>query len=242
MKFRINSGHIDSLHLMSYSEKLRLVLDYIRTGQLKKLFHLTLESAIKSHILDGPENLSVEPTWFCNASCSLCTTPARKIKRNKKMLPMNQYKEIINSIKNCVRIINFFVAGEPLMNDNLHKMIHYATKNGLRTFVSTNGTLLDETKINEILESKLDVLTICLDGANKVTQEITRKGANFELVCKNIQKLTSKKRKTKKVFPYIFIQTLITRYNENQLEETDRSISMELYWVHIINLFSTKIL
>jgi MoaA/NifB/PqqE/SkfB family radical SAM enzyme len=130
---------------------------------------------------------------------------------------MNKYKQIIDDTKSYIKKVTFFVAGEPFLNKKLCEMINYATKSGLYTFVSTNGTLLNQQRIDELLETKLDVLFVCLDGSKKETHEKYRRKTNFERICNHIQTLTSEKRKRKKIFPHIFIQTLITRYNEDEL-------------------------
>ena len=200
-------------------ENFGLALDYIRTKQMRKLLHTTLGATIKSRLLSGPLNLSVEPTSLCNANCALCSTPSEKLERSLKFLPMKKYREIIDQTKSYVRNVTFFVAGEPFVNKNLCKMIDYATRNGLRTFVCTNGMLLNHQTINELLETNLDELYVCLDGARKESHETYRKGTNFQLICSNIHALTLEKRERKKRFPYIFIQTLITRYNEDELDD-----------------------
>ena len=204
---------------MTPSEKIRLVLDYIRTKQITKLFHITLETTVKSRILNGPINLDIEPTSICNARCALCPTPYDKLERDKEFLPMNNFKEIIDTLKNSVRNVNLFVAGDPFINPNLCKMINYTNRNGLRTLISTNGTLLNRKQIDELLDTNLDELYVCLDGAKKESHEKYKRGTNFELICTNIRALTSEKKKRKKIFPYIFVQTLITRYNEAELED-----------------------
>lgn len=219
MKFRVKKRSIETRGLMTSLERFRLASDYVRTKQIRKLLHIALGATTKSRFLNGPLYLSVEPTSLCNARCALCPTPSEKLERSSKYFPLNKYKEIIDTTKSSVVHVTFFVAGDPFINENLCKMIGYATRNGLRTFVSTNGTLLNRQTIRELLETNLDELYICLDGARKESHEIYKRGTNFELICANIRALTSEKRQRKKPFPYIFIQTLITRYNEDELDD-----------------------
>lgn len=219
MKFKIKSRFFGSLNLFTPLEKFKLTLDYIKTNQMKKMFHIIIEAPLKSKLINGPTSIAVEPTSFCNASCILCPTPFEKLERTINFLPMKKFKEIIDKTKCCINKVTFFVAGEPFMNKNLCKMINYASKNGMRTFVSTNGILLNQQTINELLQTNLDELHICLESSKKETHELHRRNTNFEQICSNIQTLTSEKRKRKKTFPHIFIQTLVTRYNENELED-----------------------
>jgi radical SAM protein with 4Fe4S-binding SPASM domain len=71
--------------------------------------------------------------------------------------------------------------GEPLMRDDLFDLLELFADGGLKTYLITNGTKLD----NQIIEKLTNLgvkLMISIDGATKNTYEGIRKGANFEYV------------------------------------------------------------
>jgi radical SAM protein with 4Fe4S-binding SPASM domain len=71
--------------------------------------------------------------------------------------------------------------GEPLMRNDLFDLLELFADGGLKTYLITNGTKLDDQIIERL--SNLGVkLMISIDGATKNTYEGIRKGANFEYV------------------------------------------------------------
>ena len=57
-----------------------------------------------------------------------------------------------------------FSGGEPLIRPDLLELIDYATRNGLRITLSTNGTLIDETIAGKLKQLGLTYVGISLDG------------------------------------------------------------------------------
>jgi len=87
--------------------------------------------------------------------------------------------------------------GEPLLNPNIYKMIDMAEGVGIRTGISTNATRLDEQAASALLDSKLSLLLLCLDGTKPETYERIRVGAKFETVRDNIARFAEMKRARK---------------------------------------------
>jgi radical SAM protein with 4Fe4S-binding SPASM domain len=191
----------------------------ILDGQTSKLVHSIL-TAVKSKLLRLPSSLQIEPISLCNVNCLICSAPQKFLERNNKVMSFEDYKKLLDKLKGHINQVTFFVGGEPFLNPELCKMIKYASKNKIRSFVSTNGTLL-ENNIDKILDSKLDILYVCLDGATKETHEAYRKGANFDKIVKGIKSLVQKRNERNRRFPIIVIQTLVSRLNENQLHEIE---------------------
>ena len=97
-------------------------------------------------------------------------------------------------------------------------MTAYAHEQGLYTMISTNATFLDKFG-DEIFDSGLDALIVCLDGASKLSHEFYRIGSNFEQVKSNIKKLCQRKKELKAKNPLINLQTLVTRRSEKEIPE-----------------------
>ena len=98
-------------------------------------------------------------------------------------------------------------------------MVKHADKNNLFTMLSTNAMLLDEKKTNEILNSGLDEILLCLDGMTKEAYEPFRTGANFETVIKNVKHFCEEKKRRKLAKPYIELQYIVTKLNQDQIKE-----------------------
>jgi radical SAM protein with 4Fe4S-binding SPASM domain len=61
----------------------------------------------------------------------------------------------------------------------------------------TNAMFLNEENIQKILETKVDVLSISIDGTTKKSYEQIRIGGDFEIVKKNVKKLVEERNKIK---------------------------------------------
>jgi len=155
----------------------------------------------------------IEPSNICNLRCPLC--PVSGAKREKGFLSLENFKKIIDDIPK-IKSINFGWAGEPLLNKEVFKMVKYADLKGVRTIISTNTVLLNQY-IDEVLNSGLTNLIVCLDGASKETHEKYRVGSDFESIKSNIKKLCEEKKRRKLKRPGVTLQSLVTKDNEKEM-------------------------
>ena len=93
------------------------------------------------------KKIYIEITNACNLNCSFC------IKNQRKTIYMTkeEYKIIIDKIKNYTKEIYLHVLGEPLLHKDINYFIEYAIQNDLLVNITTNGYLINNIKdINEI--------------------------------------------------------------------------------------------
>jgi MoaA/NifB/PqqE/SkfB family radical SAM enzyme len=109
-------------------------------------------------------------------------------------MSMALYEKILTDAKGSVEFMWLHGYGEPLINKNIYQMINQAEEAGIRAGISTNATLLDETAGQALLDSRLSLLLLCLDGATKETFESIRIGADFEGVTANIVRFAAMRR------------------------------------------------
>ena len=155
----------------------------------------------------------IEPTNACNLRCPLC--PTSELKRIKGFLPLENFKKIVDDIP-ALKSINFGWSGEPLLNKDIFKMVKYASSKGIETGISTNTIFLNQY-IDEALNSGLDDLIVCLDGASKETHEKYRIGSDFESIKNNIQEFCQEKKRRNFKKPRVTLQCLLTKYNEHEV-------------------------
>jgi len=157
----------------------------------------------------------IEPTNSCNLRCPLC--PVSSAKRARGFLSFENFKKILDGAPN-LKAINFGWAGEPLLNKDVLQMVKLAGDRGIHTVLSTNTVLLGQ-KIDEVLDSGLDNLIVCLDGASKETHERYRVGSDFYAVKKNIADFCAAKRKRGLKKPFISLQCLLTKQNKHEIPQ-----------------------
>lgn len=114
-------------------------------------------------IRDGFSRICIEVNGGCNYSCVFC--PVRRIKRPNTLMDFSLYKKIINELAELgyKGSLGFDLFNEPLLNDELPKYVKYArTKLGKAVTIDifTNGSLLTEGKIKELLEAGVDLFIV----------------------------------------------------------------------------------
>ena len=90
------------------------------------------------------KKIYLEITNICNLSCDFCIKNDRKI----KILSFDEFKIIIEKIKNYTNYLYFHILGEPLMHHEINKFIDIAS-NKFKVNITTNGYF-----INKIINNK----------------------------------------------------------------------------------------
>lgn len=105
------------------------------------------------------KKIYIEITNACNLNCSFC------IKNDRQIIYMNyqNFKNIIDKIKDYTEEIYFHILGEPLLHPDIQAFIEYATKQQLKVNITTNGYLIDNIQNNQNIHR----LNISLHSFNK---------------------------------------------------------------------------
>ncbi|WP_373031376.1 radical SAM/SPASM domain-containing protein [Sulfurovum sp.] len=181
-------------------------------SRLKNRFRLLF--SYKNNVLDPesfPSIVQVEITNRCNLKCTMC--PVIKSERSKSDLTFELFEKIVLDSKGLCELL-VLTGGEPLLNKDIFRMIKFATKHGLKTWLATNATLLTPDKGILLLESGLDQLIISFDDGGKENYEIARVGANYEKTYKNITEFLELAKKVKHN-TYITMQCIDMKTTQN---------------------------
>jgi len=190
----------------------------LRTGEFAKIINNVFR-LIKVKFLAYPEMIYIEPCNTCNIRCPLCTQPFWKSGRSAKKLTYEEGVKIIDNLKGIGWRIFFGLGGEPLLNNDIFKLIKYANDKNFFTILSTNATLLDKKRQEELFDSGLDRILLSFDGINSHSYGQMRKGADFEQVIENIRSLCELKKKLGNIKPFIEINFIVTKFSESESEE-----------------------
>lgn len=91
------------------------------------------------------KKIYLEITNGCNLNCDFCIKNKRKITN----ISFDNYKYIIDKIKDYTEEIYLHVLGEPLMHREINEFIDYAYNKGLLVNITTNGYLIKKIKDNK---------------------------------------------------------------------------------------------
>ncbi|MDA2915344.1 radical SAM protein [Nitrospinae bacterium AH_259_B05_G02_I21] len=134
----------------------------------------------------GPLYVQVEPTVHCNLACSMCDNPF--LTRKAKYMTLDQFNNILDQIPGLAKM-SLVGVGEPILNPDIFDMIAAARSRGIEIGLATNGTLLTDERIRELLAVDPRWINVSLDGATAETFETIREGAVFEELLERIRKL-----------------------------------------------------
>ena len=132
-------------------------------------------------------SLNVETTNHCNLRCTICPVN-RGMVRAKRFLDPAVFMRLIDRSP-TVRFVLPFQWGEPLLHPEIDRMIRHARDRGIRSMLTTNGTLLDDAMARRLFASGLDRLTISVDGDDSTHEAI--RGVPLSGVRERVQALRS---------------------------------------------------
>ena len=166
-----------------------------------------------------PVSYSIEPTNHCNLKCPECPSGLGTLTRPLGLLKLEEFKKIIDQIKNTGFYIQLFFQGEPFINKQLPMMIKYARDNKVYVSISTNGHFINVKNVNYVLENAPDKLIFSIDGLDEESYQNYRVGGTFKQANEGLRSLTKRKKELGKKIPFVEFQFIVMKQNEHQLED-----------------------
>ena len=131
----------------------------------------------------------VEVTNKCNLNCSTCMRNVWDVKYGQML--DDTFERILLSFQDLPNKPELFLGGygEPLSHPRVLDMIERAKNLGHRVSLITNGILLTEQVSHELIDLKLDMLWVSLDGASPECYTDVRLGDALPVVIENLKRL-----------------------------------------------------
>jgi len=163
----------------------------------------------------GPIEITIESTAKCNLKCPMC--PRHVYHFDSENMDLELYRKMIADCREYVEFIWPYGIGEPMIHPGIFEMIRITREAGIRTGISTNATLLDSNRSEDLLNSGLDYLILAFDGATAQTYEKYRAGALFEKTRENILGFLERKRaRASKI--HVVLQMVLLRENQGEID------------------------
>lgn len=158
----------------------------------------------------------VESAIACNLKCVMC--PWREIakKAESRGVMTPAVWQAIRPYLDRVQSIDFTGGGEPLLQPHLAEWIADASKAGCESGFLSNGLLLTEEKLKEILAAGINWICISMDGADAQMYHKIRVGSNFDRVCENVANIARLRAGN---IPKTMINFVLMDLNAHQMEE-----------------------
>ncbi len=122
----------------------------------------------------------------CNLRCVHCYAHA-DAEEDPDILSTSEAKDMISSTAEFGCPVMLFSGGEPLLREDLFELMHYASDMGMRTTLSTNGTLIDKEMARDLKGCGLGYVGISLDGTEETHEKFRRVKGCFQRALDGIE-------------------------------------------------------
>ena len=190
-------------------------LEYIRDLKTKNMDRI---AEYRNYLYKNPKlkDLFIEVTSRCNAHCDHCGSRCdNKIQADE--ISADYLKRTLREIAdhyNPDEILLNITGGEPLMRKDLFDIMRYASDLGFRWGMTSNGMLINDEIIQKMIETKMETISISLDGLKDTHESFRHVSGSFDKIIENIKKLQQT--------PSIAITqvtTVVNKRNINELED-----------------------
>ncbi len=117
-------------------------------------------------------------TRRCNLHCIHCYSESQD-KGYSGEFDHEEGLSLIDSLAEYGVPVLLFSGGEPLMRPDLMQLATYAARKGLRTVLSTNGTLISLSTANDLKKAGFSYIGISLDGMGETNDKFRGKTGAF---------------------------------------------------------------
>lgn len=167
----------------------------------------------------------------CNANCRFCRSGKGEIHDQnpapqepsiaKGTMPVEMCCDIIEQVKDTLMMAVLYMNGEPLLYKKLFEAIRFAAERKVACMIATNGLLLDEDRINQLLVSGVDFVKIALSGFSAATYNRQVRTGDVEKVKNNIRLFAGKNKEARQPV-VIMLDFMVYSYNLHEVDDVRR--------------------
>jgi MoaA/NifB/PqqE/SkfB family radical SAM enzyme len=178
--------------------------------------------------------LQIHASLRCNLACAHCYSLSSPSATG--VLALERVCQAIDDAAGMGYQAVAFSGGEPLSYRGLTEALRRAKSLGLRTSVTTNGTLLSPRRL-EALHELVDLVAVSLDGPPEIHNEVRGSPSAFERMAAGVENLRSAG------FRFGFIHTLTRESWEHLpwLADFARRNGAALFQIHPLEIFGRAV-
>ena len=133
--------------------------------------------------------LLIEITQKCNAACDHCGS--RCDIHSEEILSAEEIVDVFRDIKDSFgtgTMINI-TGGEPLMRKDLFDIMEQAHSMGFDWGMVTNGTLINDSVIEDMKRTGMKTITVSIDGVGETHESLRHLPGSYERILQHLKKL-----------------------------------------------------
>jgi len=197
---------------------------YVQKNRVLSFFYNAIK--FKKFTANHPKYILLETSTICNLQCLSCPTGIGQIELPKGTLSFENAKLLIDEIHPSIKNLVLSNFGEPFCCKDITRIIKYAHDKGMITSLDSNLNIFSEKLAKEVVESKLDVLNIALDGARQESYSKYRRNGSFDKVLEHVDMINKYKKEMKSDKPTLVWQFVPFTWNKDEME-TARQMAKE---------------
>ena len=125
-------------------------------------------------------------TRRCNLKCIHCYIDAKRT-QDAGELTTAQARVLIDDLAQFGAPVFLFSGGEPFIREDLFELGKYAKSKGLRTVISTNGTLITNAMAKKVKDAGFSYVGISLDGLEATNDKFREQKGAFKRTLEGIR-------------------------------------------------------
>jgi len=159
-----------------------------------------------------PEIVEIEPVHSCNLRCIQCHVSYEKLSKNK-IRP--EFVEKLKGLEGKWALLGSLY--EPTVHPQFRDMALALSDAGMKLEMTTNGTLLNDSLVQDIANCNWKNIIFSFDGVKKDTFEKIRRKADFN---KTIEAMKRFKDNVKNKDAYFAVNSTLLKSNLGEIEES----------------------
>lgn len=189
-----------------------------------------------------PTRLRLESASACNLRCQHCPTGVHYDATERSIMKRDLFERVlqqmkgVTTLKECV----LYLGGEPLMNKHLIEMCRRvkAETTVTRTFITTNGMLLNERNCAGLATAELDQIFVSVDGRSPQENDEIRVRAKYTTIVENVARLRRhlEGKKTRIVISH----AMIRRHDDPDQPTTPEFLKRDFPGIHVWSDYATR--
>ncbi len=135
-----------------------------------------------------PLNIFIELTRNCNFRCIMCPQPLTRGYDTSLDMPWSLFKKVADTLFPYAQYVDLRGFGESIIMKDWKRCLDYCLRFDSKYGLVTNLSIQDDEMWKLMVQNNF-FLGISFDGATKKTFEYIRRGANFDIVLRNLRNI-----------------------------------------------------
>lgn len=148
-------------------------------------YHESVQGKRGAEAKRPPVCLYLETTNRCNLLCTTCPRTYEELEPPADMT-WELFTKIVDQVPDLARAVLHGV-GEPMLVENLPRMVRYLKERRVYVLFNTNGTVLNQRNGRALIAAGLDELRVSLDASNAKSYREVRGKNYFDRILRNVR-------------------------------------------------------